>query len=222
MFGRGKGTKHGLGVCMADATAVDTSSENPRIEEAVDQIRSLLVPGETLEAYAHQRRLFALTHRRAVVAATSGRFIAMTRGLFGGFHPVDIRWQDLKNASISVGVFGAGLTLVAYTTPDLAVTGETRTLQFNGLCKDEAQAVYRICQSQDQQWREKRRVRELEELRAKSGGIQLGASVGGSGVAPSDDGDPTARLERAKTMLDKGLISDSEYESLKARIVSSL
>jgi hypothetical protein len=29
-------------------------------------------------------------------------------------------------------------------------------------------------------------------------------------------------LERAKAMLDKGLISDAEYEALKARIVNTL
>jgi hypothetical protein len=33
--------------------------------------------------------------------------------------------------------------------------------------------VYRVRQAQDQAWREKRRVRELEEMRAKSGGIPL-------------------------------------------------
>ena len=66
-------------------------------------------------------------------------------------------------------------------------------------------------------------MRELEELRAKSGGIQLGgggqafaAAAGAAGDSPAD------RLQRAKEMFDKGLISDSEYESLKARIVSSL
>jgi hypothetical protein len=31
-----------------------------------------------------------------------------------------------------------------------------------------------------------------------------------------------ARLARAKAMLDKGLISDAEYEALKARIVNTL
>lgn len=196
-----------------------------RVEAAVFQLRTLLVPGETLDAYAYQRRLFALNHRRSFVAATSGRFIGMTRGLFGGFHPDDVRWQDLQGANLSVGIFGAGLTVVAFTSPDLAVSGETRTLHFDGLQKADAQGVYRICQAQEQAWREKRRVRELEELRAKSGGIQLGATASpGAGLGANPDGSdsPAARLAQAKGMLDQGLISDSEYESLKARIVSAL
>jgi hypothetical protein len=86
--------------------------------------------------------------------------------------------------------------------------------------------VYRICQANEQAWREKRRIRELEEMRAKSGGIQLGATNVGMPSAtnvPSANGeDAVARLEQAKAMRDKGLITDSEYESLKARIVSNL
>ena len=83
----------------------------PRLLQALEQITSLLVPGETIEAWAVQRRFLALTHRRALVAATSGRLIDMERGLFGGFEPRSVRWQDLKEARIAVGVFGASLTV---------------------------------------------------------------------------------------------------------------
>ena len=148
----------------------------------------------------------------------------MTRGFFGGFAPQDVRWQDLKEVSIQVGIFGADLTVTAYSSPDLAMAGQTRILKFVGLRKAEAESVYRICQAQDQAWREKRRVRELEELRAKSGGINLAPSVSGNMTSRGNPEmeDPASKLQQAKEMLDKGLISDSEYESLKARIVSSL
>ena len=73
-------------------------SEEPRVKKALKYIKSMLIPGETLESWAIQRRLFALTHRRALIATTSGRFIGIQRGLFGGFTPVDIRWQDLKTS----------------------------------------------------------------------------------------------------------------------------
>jgi hypothetical protein len=79
-----------------------TVDDGPRVEEALGYITSMLVPGETLEAWTIQRRLFALTHRRSLVAATSGRFIGITRGLFGGFNPIDFRWQDLKEAKLRV------------------------------------------------------------------------------------------------------------------------
>ena len=92
-------------------------------------------------------------------------------------------------------------------------------MEFRGLRKDQAQAVYRICQTQDQAWREKRRVRELEELRARSGGIQVTSAP--ARRQPARSGDAVRRLQEAKQMLDARLITDAEYEAIKAKIVSS-
>jgi len=62
-------------------------------------------------------------------------------------------------------------------------------------------------------------VRELEELRARSGGIQVSpASVG---VGAAGERDAVRRLQEAKQMLDERLITDAEYEAIKAKIISS-
>jgi hypothetical protein len=190
----------------------------------LDAIQSLLIPGERLESHAIQRRLFALTHRRAVVGATSGRLIVVQRGLISGFTTQDVRWQDLRDARLQVGIFGATLTVSADAGNDLAgAEGPTRAISLAGLRKDQAQEVYRACQFQEQAWREKRRVRELEELRAKSGGMHFGGSM--TGMSSSGDEtsrSPQARLQRAKEMLDQGLLSDAEYEQVKARVLGEL
>lgn len=205
------------------ANLLQEVQSEPRLVHALEQLTALLVPGETIEAFAVQRRVYALTRRRALVAATSGRLIGVERGLFGGFHPISVRWQDLKEARVDVGVLAASLTVVYFGSPDLAIAGSQSARTFSGLRKTEAEAVYRVCQAQDQAWREKRRVRELEEMRARSGGIQLGAAAGAGLSATSGGQDDTvARLEKAKAMLDKGLISDAEFEALKARIVNTL
>jgi len=195
--------EHGLGTPLAD-------------------LRSVLIAGESAEAWAVQRRMFALTHRRVLVAATSGRLVIIARPLLGGFDLVSVRWQDLEEVTLRVGVFGADLGIRAGKATDLAslaVQGAQR-VELKGLRKDQAQAVYRICQAQDQAWREKRRVRELEELRARSGGIQVmaGAPLGGTATAAGDDA--VRRLQEAKRLLDAKLITDSEYEAIKAKIVS--
>src|SRR5687767_6750739 len=198
--------------------------EDDRIRDALKQLRALLVPGETIGAYAVQRRLFALSHRRIVVCATSGRFISLSRGLFGGYTPYDVRWQDLEDASIAAGIFGATLTITSLADPDLATRGTAgRTVRIEGLRKDQAQQVYTLCQSQEQQWREKRRVRDLDELRAQSGGVNIGGALSGvAATVANAGGDPTERLRKAKQMLDDGLITDAEYESIKARVVDGL
>jgi hypothetical protein len=214
---------------MTTAANNDASNDAGLIK-ALGVIEGLLTAGESVEAWATQRRIFALTHRRIVIVATSGRFIALTRKLIGGYDTADIRWQDLKETRIRAGIFGADLTLIAQSSSDLNIASEVnRNLSFTGLRKDQAQAMYRICQQHDQAWREKRRVRELEELRAKSGGLQFAAGAAAPAIAtpgaaaPSaDESESTHRLRQAREMLDAKLITDSEYENIKARIISGL
>lgn len=210
---------------MSSATepAPAAGSDDHGATRALDALGTLLIPGETLESWAVQHRLFALTHRRRLVAATSGRLLSVSRGLFGGFDTEDIRWQDLDDAQLRVGIVGATLTVTAYASTDLASAsaGTARTLVFPGLRKVQAQAVYRACQAQEQAWREKRRVRDLEELRAKSGGIQLAGAAPVSGPG-GDDHAPAARLQRAREMLQQGLLTDAEFEQVKSRILGDL
>jgi hypothetical protein len=196
------------------------------IQHSLDTLKGLLTVDETLEAWAVQHRLFALTHRRMVIAATSGRFITLTRHLLGGYDSADIRWQDLRETRISAGMLAADLTLVAQSSSDLNISSEVnRVLTFTGLRKDQAQSIYRICQQHDQVWREKRRVRELEELRAKSGGLQVGGAAYGvatPGVATPGESEPARRIRQAREMLEAKLISDAEFESIKAKIIAGL
>ncbi len=196
-----------------------TPSE-PSLHSAMGNLQSILVRDESLQAWAVQRRLFAIGRRRLLLAATSNRLIAFQRKLIGGFEYTDVRWQDLKEAHVSVGILGATLRLVAESSTDLAMSqNPNRTLVYTGLRPEQAQAVYRICQAQDQAWREKRRVREMEELRARSGGVHI---VGGAAASllGGGSGDAIQRLEQARQMLAAKLISDSEYEAVKAKILS--
>jgi len=199
------------------------SESEPGLERPLEHLRSILIPSETLEAWAIQRRIFALNHRRLLVAATSGRLILLTRKLLGGFDVSDIRWQDLEEVTLHVGMLGADLLVRAGRATDFASQGSqaSQRLEFRGLRKEQAQAVYRICQAQDQAWREKRRVRELEELRARSGGIQVTSGTGYPAAGAGTQSDAVRRLQEAKQMLDGKLITDAEYEAIKAKIVSS-
>ena len=177
----------------------DDSSDDSRLSKALEHLNSVLVTGETLEAWAIQRRLFALTNRRILIAATSGRFIKIQRGIFG--------------ADIFMKIFGS---------TDLAISKDSnQVLVLSGFRKEQAEKIYRLAQAQDQSWREKRRIRELEELRAKSGGITIGTNQGSPQKGNASE-DAAAKLQQAKQMLDNKLITDSEFESIKARIISGL
>ena len=215
---------------MATNAAIPSDAGTNRgVYDSLEAIRSLIIPGETIEAMAIQRRAFALRHRRKAVAATTGRLIIVQRRLFGGYTPVDIRWQDLHESALQVGMLGATLTVSAYANQsDLAISeGAASGHIVSGLRKVEAQEVYRICQARAQAWREKRRIRELEEMRARAGGIQVGALGGGAGsygMTPGNGADQslTARLQRAKEMRESGLLTDTEFEQIKAKILAEL
>jgi hypothetical protein len=202
---------------MADVPSMNEAG----LERPFAQLHSVLIPGEMLESWAIQMRLFALLHRRLLIAATSGRLIVLSRKLLGGFDVTTIRWQDLEEVTLHVGMLSADLAVRAGKATDLASLGSAgaQRVEFRGLRRDQAQAVYRVCQSQDQAWREKRRVRELEELRARSGGIQV--SPGTLAAGAGGESDAVRRLQEAKQLLDAHLISDAEYEAIKAKIISS-
>ena len=78
--------------------------------------------------------------------------------------------------------------------------------EIGAIDKEQAKRLYGIAQQMEQDWREKRRVREMEEARAKAGGVYMGMP----GATPGDVGatkeDAVVRLGKAKAMLDQGLI----------------
>lgn len=158
---------------------------------------------------------FRTLRRRGIVAVTSNRFLFMNRKLFGGYNLTEIKWQDFKEARISMGIFSADIDVKYYVGHDRTSVAAMHELKCRYLAKDSSQEIYRLTQVQEQAWREKRRLREIEESRAASGGFQVPVQSGQSE-------DATAKLEKAKAMLDKGLISVAEYETLKAKFIDAL
>src|SRR5882757_3842670 len=114
-----------MGVTMTGREARASSTKGADMSELIEhqpepasggpgpwlQLQTLLVPGETVVAHAPQHRLYALYHRRQLAAATTRRFIFMTRPLVGGYQHLDIRWQDLKDAQVTLGMFSAEVVL---------------------------------------------------------------------------------------------------------------
>ena len=132
------------------------TSEDVNVNKALEHLKSVLVQGETLDAWAIQIRLFALLHRRILIAATSGRFIKIQRGIFGGFEMTDFRWQDLGDAKIKVGIFGADIYMKIFSSTDLSISKDSASiLSIEGFKKDQLQQIYRLAQAQDQAWRKK-------------------------------------------------------------------
>ncbi len=134
----------------------DNTTDDLHLNKALEHLKSVLVAGETLDAWAIQRKLFALTHRRILIAATSGRFIQIKRGLLGGFEMTDFRWQDLGDAKIKVGIFGADVFMKIFGSTDLAISKDSnQVLVLPGFRKEQAEQIFEAVPAmfnREQQW----------------------------------------------------------------------
>jgi hypothetical protein len=189
----------------------DPTQDTAAVRAIAEDVAKVLTPNESI-VYVATQNLAAMTVKPDAAVATTNRLILYRPSVMGRVEFQDVQWQDVRNARISQGVLSTAFALD---------TVDGRTLQMSELAKEQAKRLYAVAQQMEQEWREKRRVREMEEARAKSGGVVLGSGplLGG---APAAGEDPAARLARAKQMLDQGLISETEYDALKARILNTL
>ena len=93
-------------------------------------------------------------------------------------------------------------------------------INIDGLQSTVASQIYSHAQMQEQDWEEKNRIRDLEEKRAMSGASVVNVAGSGGNAPKADEGDMFASLEKAKKLFDSGAISDTEYQELKAKIIS--
>jgi hypothetical protein len=208
-----------LALALVYWALVIRGSEGRKVR-AGEKLTSTLMASEHTLGDAIQLRLCALLSRRLVVAATSSRVILIRRPFLGGFTMKDYQWKDLHDADLSENVFpklfGSRLSF------SIRYEGEGATedrLVIDGIEGRLASQIYSTAQDQEQAWEEKRRVRTMEEARASSGGLTLGgypspAGAGNAGASALDE------LERAKKLLDAGVISDAEFNEIKSKILS--
>jgi hypothetical protein len=184
--------------------------EAASLQHVAADVAKVLTPNEEILYIATQNATAAFQKKDSAVA-TNNRVILYRPHLLGQVDFTDFQWQDVQNTKLEQGILSSELTVTM-------VDGRTATL--SNLNKDQAKRLYGICQQLEQEWREKRRVRHMEEERARSGGIQM--NVPFATPSGSTDEDSVTRLAKAKSMLDQGLISEAEYDTLKAKILSAM
>jgi len=182
-----------------------------RAAKAVEKLQSTLMNTEKLMGSTTQLRLAALLERRAILGITNSRMILVQRSIFGGFKMKDYQWKDLKDAQLEENIipnwFGSKLAFRVDKSP----------IVIDGVPSQAASEIYKASQQQEQAWEEKRRIRDLEERRASSGGFVMNSGGHPSGGATAGT---VEELRKVKELLDQGVIDDAEFQEMKAKILA--
>lgn len=188
--------------------------QDPEIVRLVHQkVSEILTPGEEILYIAVQSRPLINFSPDSVIL-TSRRFIVYRPQIFGQVTFEDHIWRDLHDARLNEGVLGATLAMD---------TVRGTTLGVDYLPKSQARRLYAIAQEKEEQVLDERRLREMEEARAKAGGVIIhGSAMGQTQASPIPQNDPTQKLQQLKSMLDANLITKKEYDSKKAEIIASM
>jgi hypothetical protein len=187
---------------------VDPGQDEAALAQVASEVQTLLTPNEEI-LYVALQNMTAMSVKKDSAVATSNRLIMYRPALLGRVQFSDYLWEDVKNVRIHEGTFASDLSVEL-------IDGRQESL--GNLDKAQARRLYAVCQQKEQEWREKRRIRDMEEARARAGGVHFPAPPASTAGAPDD---PVEKLAKAKAMLDQGLITEAEYESLKAKIIAS-
>ena len=127
---------------------------------------------------------------------------------------VDVPWMDVRDIRVQEGIVGASLSVQGHN-------GHIEVIDH--LPKKQARCVYRVGQQREEEMREYRRQRKMEEDRNAAGGVVVNAAITPAAATPAaNPNDLTARLQQLKSMLDADLIDQAEFDAKKAEILASL
>lgn len=189
---------------------IDADQNREQLARITGEIATILTPNETI-LYVALQNITALSLKKDSAVATNNRLIIYRPSVLGRVNFADYLWEDVRNVTIKDGMLSAELHVELRSGKSDSV---------GGLDKSQIRRLYGIAQQKELEWREKHRQRELEEARAKAGGVQVGSSYPSQSSPPMPE-DPVEKLAKAKAMLDQNLISEQEYESLKAKIIAA-
>lgn len=190
------------------------------VAKIFDRVSQVLTREEVVEYIAVQSKPIAIAPDCVVL--TNRRFMIFRQRMLGQIDFEDYLWLHLFDAKMKEGILYGEISL-------RAMNGHLLSMDY--LPKGQARQIYRIAQEREEAAMEERRRREMDERRSGAANIVVNTpqqathvpAVVPATVAPAvASEDPVAKLQKLKTMLDMGLIQQSEYDETKARILSSM
>lgn len=126
---------------------------------------------------------------------------------------VDVPWSHVSNVHVKENLLGAVVSITGSN-------GHSESVDY--LPKDQARKVYRYGQEMEEKMVEWRRQRKMEEERNAADQVIVNTAIAAPAAHSTASEDPLQRLTKLKSMLDAGLIDQSEFDAAKARILASM
>ncbi len=193
----------------------ETTAKFPK--RLVSCARRYLTDNEQILEMAQQNGL-AWGQAKDVVLTTENRILFLRRHWFGGVACQDIQWQDVNNVHVRQRIFSSNFTC------HLEDGGK---IVMGCLHRKQAAGLYRVCQQREQDWRERCRIRAMEEDYAKSGGFRMEMPSMSSQSLPAPNGPPTTanpriQLDELKQLFEEGYLDEAEYQAKRAEIIERM
>lgn len=191
-------------------------SQDPKaVEKILTKVNELLTKGENVEYVAVQKKP-AVNLSPDCIALTNKRIIFCRPKTFGlSMDFQDFLWKEIADCHIKEGMLGATFTVKKVKGGGI--------ISLDYLPKAQARLLYRYAQEREEEMEDYRRQRELEDSRARAGGgITVNTNSEDRKQPTEQENDPIANLKKLKGLLEQELISQEEFDTKKAEILSKL
>lgn len=194
-----------------------TEEQDPKVvEKILPKVLEFCTLNEEVQFIAVQKKTIGLNFSPDCIALTNKRIILVRPKSFGlGLEFRDFSWINVADVHMSEGIFGATITIK---------TTSKQSDRMEDIPKAQARKLYRFAQEVEENKKEERRQRELEEKRAGAGG---GITINSPANQSHNQGntskeDPLEKLTKLKTMLSNEMITQAEYDAKKTEILSQM
>ena len=199
---------------MSSFTKFLNENQDPKsVEKLLSKVSGLLTADEEVQYIAVQKKP-VLNTSPDCVALTNKRVIFCRPKNFGlSMEFKDHQWKDVIDIHIKENMLGADFTIKTAKGSDL----------MDYLPKDQARKLYQFGQGKEEEARDYRRQRDLEDKRAAAGGgIVVNAGAAPPPLPLNNPDDPMEKLKKLKAMLEHELLTQTEYDERRATILATL
>jgi hypothetical protein len=198
-----------------------TDDQDPRTAEKIlGKLRDMLTSGEAVVYLAIQKKP-AVTLIPDCIAVTNKRIIFCLPGNLGlTTNFITFTWQEVKEVSFKEEFFGSKF---------LTIPQKGENISIDYIPKIQARKLYQFCNEQLEKQRDistkpetdnkKPITDQTDEIFKSDAGIK--EDEASSPMSASED-EVTTKLKKLKILFEKQLITQEEYESKKADILSQL